>query len=377
MVFLFSAAIFSLRTHLPLQPPEDAAKMEPTANHSRNTETRPSSNPPTPATSPPPISDIDAATDPLSSWDGPGTAYRVMPGTLARGPHVVPQPITNAIAPDHMTPSPTPEPGRVGATRRPAINGPVCGGVAVGALLASLLLVLWSGGMVNELQHSNGADASPGSVAHPPASATAPRHEQDTVAAATAAREETSSETLHLPSAAPLPRQLPAPTTAVSEPSPPAGSTAVAAQAAPSQTLPATTVQSRPPVAGQPKPAQPTPVAKAQPATMRPMSITQKHPARPTQPQARSNTSAPVAVGTLTVAITPWGEVWINGRKRGISPPLFKLQLPPGRHTVELRNAGHPSFSQTLQISAGQSVTLRHSFQQRQPSASNTDSPSP
>lgn len=91
------------------------------------------------------------------------------------------------------------------------------------------------------------------------------------------------------------------------------------------------------------------------------MTVTAKRPVRAAKPQARP--AAPAAQGTLIVAIRPWGEVWINGSKRGISPPLFKLQLPPGAYQVELRNPGLPSFSEKLQITAGQSVTLQHSFQ--------------
>jgi hypothetical protein len=84
---------------------------------------------------------------------------------------------------------------------------------------------------------------------------------------------------------------------------------------------------------------------------------------KPTNPAKPRNTPAPAAAGTLIVAVQPWAEVWIDGRQRGISPPLFKLQLPPGLYTIELRNPDLPGYSQKVQISAGQSVTLRHSFQ--------------
>ncbi|WP_447752316.1 PEGA domain-containing protein [Pseudomonas nicosulfuronedens] len=102
------------------------------------------------------------------------------------------------------------------------------------------------------------------------------------------------------------------------------------------------------------------PVKKERPASTPPMIITDRKPAAPAKPR-----SAPVAaaVGTLVVAVQPWAEVWIDGRKRGISPPLFKLQLPPGSYKIELRNPDLPGYSQNVQISAGQSVTLRHSFQ--------------
>ncbi|MBD9574156.1 hypothetical protein IB260_02445 [Pseudomonas sp. PDM23] len=99
---------------------------------------------------------------------------------------------------------------------------------------------------------------------------------------------------------------------------------------------------------------------KASPVLTRAVTITGAKPASPTKPRS---TLAPVPVGTLIVAVQPWAEVWIDGRQRGISPPLLKLQLPPGIHTVELRNPDLPSYSQKVQIVTGQSVTLQHSFQ--------------
>ncbi len=93
------------------------------------------------------------------------------------------------------------------------------------------------------------------------------------------------------------------------------------------------------------------------------MTITAKRPERPAKPQSRSRAPSPATNGSLTIAIKPWGEVWIDGQKRGISPPLFKLQLRPGTYQLELRNPGLPSHEQRLEIMAGQSVTLQHNVQ--------------
>ena len=43
-------------------------------------------------------------------------------------------------------------------------------------------------------------------------------------------------------------------------------------------------------------------------------------------------------VGRLGFAISPWGEVYVDGRKRGVTPPMTELKLPPGTYTVEIRN---------------------------------------
>ncbi|MDF3864848.1 PEGA domain-containing protein [Pseudomonas denitrificans (nom. rej.)] len=108
---------------------------------------------------------------------------------------------------------------------------------------------------------------------------------------------------------------------------------------------------------------QPTPTSRADTVRTMPADTAAITGTKPTSPEKPRSTPAPATFGTLIVGVQPWAEVWIDGRKRGISPPLFTLQLPPGPYTVELRNPDLPSYSQKVQIATGQSVTLRHSFQ--------------
>jgi hypothetical protein len=108
-------------------------------------------------------------------------------------------------------------------------------------------------------------------------------------------------------------------------------------------------------------PVRPTPRAAA-PAQRPAVAQAASKPTNAAKASAKAK-SAAAQSGTLIVAVKPWGEVWVDGSKRGISPPLIKLQLPAGRHQIELRNPGQPSFEQSVEISAGQSLTLQHSFQ--------------
>jgi hypothetical protein len=39
----------------------------------------------------------------------------------------------------------------------------------------------------------------------------------------------------------------------------------------------------------------------------------------------------------LAVDVRPWAEVWVDGQKVGHTP--MQVAVPPGRHTVELKNA--------------------------------------
>jgi serine/threonine-protein kinase len=79
-------------------------------------------------------------------------------------------------------------------------------------------------------------------------------------------------------------------------------------------------------------------------------------------PAAASPPSAPAATGTLQLAISPWGQVEINGQGVGTTPPLTRLTLPQGTHQVTVRNADFPPLQVTVQVHPDQAVTLRHRF---------------
>ena len=73
---------------------------------------------------------------------------------------------------------------------------------------------------------------------------------------------------------------------------------------------------------------------------------------------------APAAPGIVQLAISPWGQVEIDGQAMGTSPPLSKLTLAAGTHTVTIRNADFPPLVTTVTVDADRPVTLRHRFGQ-------------
>jgi hypothetical protein len=72
--------------------------------------------------------------------------------------------------------------------------------------------------------------------------------------------------------------------------------------------------------------------------------------------------AAPPPSGTIQLAVSPWGEVVVDGTKRGVSPPLRELELTPGKHTIEIRNTTFPARVETVTVRSGESVRLRHRF---------------
>jgi serine/threonine-protein kinase len=68
------------------------------------------------------------------------------------------------------------------------------------------------------------------------------------------------------------------------------------------------------------------------------------------------------ATGTVQLAISPWGEVEIDGAAAGTAPPLTQVTLSEGIHTVTVRNADFTPYSATVQVSASKPVSLHYRF---------------
>lgn len=64
----------------------------------------------------------------------------------------------------------------------------------------------------------------------------------------------------------------------------------------------------------------------------------------------------------MALAISPWGEVHVDGNPVGVAPPLAALQLEPGRHEVEIRNQGFAPYRETVNLEPGEPLTIRHKF---------------
>ena len=73
----------------------------------------------------------------------------------------------------------------------------------------------------------------------------------------------------------------------------------------------------------------------------------------------------PSASGTAAVvsfAVSQWGEVHVDGRMQGVSPPLQELELTPGRHRIEIRNSAAQAHVITLNAKPGERIRIKHKF---------------
>ena len=99
------------------------------------------------------------------------------------------------------------------------------------------------------------------------------------------------------------------------------------------------------------------PKAREKPAPR--AQVAQSEPAPPPPPPVYVPPPAPAAV---SFAIAPWGEVHVDGRMHGVSPPLQELELTPGRHRIEIRNGGFAPHVVTVNAKPGQRLRIKHKF---------------
>jgi serine/threonine protein kinase len=139
---------------------------------------------------------------------------------------------------------------------------------------------------------------------------------------------------------------------------------------------PAAAEASRPTtIASTQPPPKAAPIA-TEPDTIPPLNLRNASPGRETGPAMESNTvaapsmtapttaadAAASGVGRVGLAISPWGEVYVDGRMRGVTPPMTEIKLPPGTYTVEIRNTTFAPHRQTIEVGDGAPVRIRHKF---------------
>ncbi len=112
-------------------------------------------------------------------------------------------------------------------------------------------------------------------------------------------------------------------------------------------------------------PAPSAEAAKAKPPAAKPAVQAKATPRERRDAKAPGDTKATPAVkamGVLRLAVSPWGQVEVDGTPAGNAPPLTELNLQEGKHLITIRNADFPPFSTTVTIAPGQSVGIKHKF---------------
>ena len=79
--------------------------------------------------------------------------------------------------------------------------------------------------------------------------------------------------------------------------------------------------------------------------------------------ESKIQTSATIGnESTVQFAVTPWGEIYLDGVKAGISPPLKELKVSAGKHTIEIRNLNFSPYSETLELHTSSVKKIKYKF---------------
>lgn len=67
--------------------------------------------------------------------------------------------------------------------------------------------------------------------------------------------------------------------------------------------------------------------------------------------------------GRIRLAISPWGEIYVDGKRAGVSPPLTEIRLPAGKHSIEIRNGTLKPYRQSVDLAPDASLRVKHKFE--------------
>jgi hypothetical protein len=70
-------------------------------------------------------------------------------------------------------------------------------------------------------------------------------------------------------------------------------------------------------------------------------------------------TGAPAVV---SLSVLPWGEIYLDGRMQGVSPPLMELQVVEGKHEIRIHNTTFPTITRIITVKSGEKIKIKHRF---------------
>jgi serine/threonine protein kinase len=79
-------------------------------------------------------------------------------------------------------------------------------------------------------------------------------------------------------------------------------------------------------------------------------------------PTANIPQSQPRGTAKLNIAVSPQGEIYVDGEHYGTTPPITTLDLEPGMHRIEIRNGSRKPYLTYMTVEAGDQRRIRHDF---------------
>ena len=110
-----------------------------------------------------------------------------------------------------------------------------------------------------------------------------------------------------------------------------------------------------------------TKVSRAEPKPAPPVPAATRPPEKPAPTEAATTANTKPAAGPtalITLAVSPWGEVVVDGKSMGVAPPLSELELAPGRYRIEIRNSSFKPYLEIFDLEPNQTIRIKHKFKQ-------------
>jgi hypothetical protein len=79
-------------------------------------------------------------------------------------------------------------------------------------------------------------------------------------------------------------------------------------------------------------------------------------------PRIRTLAETTGAPAVVSLGVLPWGEIYLDGRMQGVSPPLMELQVVEGQHEIKIRNTTFPTVTRIITVKSGEKIKIRHRF---------------
>jgi serine/threonine-protein kinase len=111
-----------------------------------------------------------------------------------------------------------------------------------------------------------------------------------------------------------------------------------------------------------PKPLPPEPVAAKPVPPVQTERLATRVSEQPAQPAPKISEPQPGGTAKLIIAVSPQGELYIDGKHHGTTPPITTLDLEPGMHRIEIRSGSRKPFLTYMAVEAGDERRIRHDF---------------
>jgi class 3 adenylate cyclase len=82
----------------------------------------------------------------------------------------------------------------------------------------------------------------------------------------------------------------------------------------------------------------------------------------PTVPKQTTMDIAVKASAFILLDIQPNGEVYVDGKMVGSSPPLEFVQITPGRHKIEIKKSSYKDYTQNIELKPSENIKISHVF---------------